>query len=188
MPDVRLQRDEVMALLEELGAELAARGIDSPVQIIVFGGVYMLMQIGNRLSTHDVDIVPLATGTDPRQEEKRRKIFRQASNAVASRHGLPRNWINDDGALFVEEIIQKGELVHWKTFQMLEIWLPELACMLALKLTAFRPLQDLDDTLHLCQALNVTTAEEAQAILDRYVPASWQQENLVDETLMDLFG
>ncbi|GLV55126.1 hypothetical protein KDH_19730 [Dictyobacter sp. S3.2.2.5] len=188
MPEVRLQRDEVMALLEELGAELAARGIESPVQIIVFGGVYMLMQIGNRPSTHDVDIVPLAASTDPRQEDRRRKIFRQASNAVASRHGLPRNWINDDGALFVEEIIQKGELVHWKTFQMLEIWLPELACMLALKLTAFRPLQDLDDTLHLCQALNVTTAEEAQAILDRYVPASWQQENLVDETLMDLFG
>jgi hypothetical protein len=54
-----LQVDDLVAALEALGSELEARNIDEPMQILLVGGACLLLTIGNRAYTEDIDIFPL---------------------------------------------------------------------------------------------------------------------------------
>jgi len=49
----------------------------------------------------------------------------------------------------------------------MDIYLPQADCMLALKLLSGRP-RDEEDIAALCQQLNISTREQAQALVDRY--------------------
>lgn len=60
MPEVRLQRDEVMVLLEELGNELADRGIRE------YAGMNMVLTFTDELHTIKNIYLGIAQGDDPR--------------------------------------------------------------------------------------------------------------------------
>lgn len=71
--------------------------------------------------------------------------------------------------------------------QDIETYLAERGYILALKLLAGRQ-KDSDDILALCHQLNIQTREQAQELLDRYVPDKhFQQLSHVDDTLDDVF-
>jgi hypothetical protein len=75
----------------------------------------------------------------------------------------------------------------WQRYGKLSIYVPAQECILALKLMVFRE-KDRNDITALLQALHVTTREQAQAIVDRFIPDKrWQEEYLLDTTLDELF-
>ncbi|HVB25833.1 MAG TPA: hypothetical protein VNG51_28100 [Ktedonobacteraceae bacterium] len=81
--------------------------------------------------------------------------------------------------------VPKGTL--WRSFGMLEVCLPPNEYILALKLLAGRQ-KDRDDIYALCQLEKVVTRQQAQLLVDRYIPNKQiQQMNSLDDTLTDFF-
>ena len=152
------------------------------MRIVVLGGVYMLFFLGNRASTHDIDIVPLDF-PDSMQPNQETKIFRSAVNAVAKTYRLKRDWMNDVAAAFIPEL---GTVTLWRPYANLHIYVPEAEYILALKLLSGRK-KDAEDIAALCEQLGVHTRDHAQMLVDRYADQRWQQECLLDTTLDALF-
>ncbi len=107
--------------------------------------------------------------------------------AVASNRQLPTAWLNDviGDALRNNGPVPEGTL--WRTYGMLEIYVPPKEYMLALKLLAGRP-RDIADIQALSQQLAITSREQTQQVVDRYIPdQTLQLLNHLDLTLHQLF-
>lgn len=183
-----MERQEVELYLQELGDELERRGFQEPVRIMIVGGVYMLVMVGNRESTQDIDVVlmdlPDTTNRDTATKET--KLFQTAVRAVARRLKIKQHWLNDDAALFVRGFAPEPQARHWKTFGKLSVYLPSKACILALKLISFRE-KDRSDVEALSQQLGVRTRDEAQALVDTFIAKRWQEEYFLEDTLDEIF-
>ena len=102
-------------------------------------------------------------------------------------HALPGNWLNDLIGDFLRGTGTAPEGTLWRTFALLEVYIPPSEYILALKLFAGRP-KDRDDSIILCQQLQIRTRAQAQRLVDRYIPdTQLQLLNHLDETLDDLF-
>jgi hypothetical protein len=117
---------------------------------------------------------------------KETKQFLKAVRAVADKMNVPRAWMNDDAAMFVRDMVQASPLHHWARYNKLDVYLPSKEYILANKLLSFRE-KDKQDVQALCTHLDVFTQEQAQAILDQYAPRAWQEENMVEIALWQLF-
>jgi hypothetical protein len=157
-----MERQDIEQLLQELGDELEHKRVKDPVQVMITGGAYMVLTVQNRQFTEDIDFFPLnfELSTDP---SKQTKAFTML------------------GELGPDPVFQL-----WATFKKLQVYLPQLNYILALKLFAGRQ-KDMDDIQALCQQLGITTRSQAQAILDAYVYPRWQQEYRVALTVKQLF-
>lgn len=176
---------DIEGYLAELGQELQNAGITQPVRLLMVGGAYMLTQVGNRPSTKDIDVL-LEDIPDP-SASPLYLPFQQAVRAVAVRHGLAANWLNDviGDALRNYGPTPTGTL--WRVYGPLEVSIPERAYILALKLLAHRA-QDEADIRILCQNLGIGTRDEARRILDTYVTDdAIKQLSDVDTALDQLF-
>jgi hypothetical protein len=180
-----LQPGEIDSLLQELGNELIQRGFSS-VQIMITGGAYMLLAVGSRPTTTDIDFFPLnfVDSSNPNQETR---LVLQAIKAVAGRNNLKQDWANDAvcGILgwMAEGISQP---VFWRKYGALEIFMPPEDFVLATKIFGFRD-KDLNDVMALCSRLQVRTRAQAQAIVDRYVDRATQWEYNTHVALGELF-
>ncbi|HLG60726.1 MAG TPA: hypothetical protein VKY19_02265 [Ktedonosporobacter sp.] len=174
-----LNRHDITSLLQELGAELEKK-FSEPVQVMLIGGAYMILTLHNRQSTEDIDIYPLNI-PDSTRPDKQTKHFYAAIREIARRHGLPRKWLNDVSFSLLGGLSpQSMEL--WTTYGMLQIFWPPRDFILALKLFADRR-KDRPDIEALLHDLDITTREQAQAILDRYIESRFQREYRVHLTL-----
>ena len=77
-----LGREEIRALLDDLSAELAARG--ARAELFLVGGAALAVAYDATRATRDLDAVFVPTG-----------IVRQAAAAVAEHRGLTEDWLND---------------------------------------------------------------------------------------------
>jgi hypothetical protein len=153
------------------------------MRILLVGGAFMLTQIHNRASTNDV----LLKGEDHSPNSPHYMNFRAAIRAVARKNTLPGNWLNDIMGDFLRDTGTAPDGTLWRTYSMLEVYIPPSHYVLALKLFAGRP-KDRDDISSLCQQLQIRTREQAQQLVDRYIPNKQvQQLNHVDETLDEMF-
>lgn len=177
-----MESDEVETYFQALDEELGKRKIQKPVRLAVVGGIYMMYFLKNRVSTKDVDVIPLDF-PDTTEPSEATKVFRSAVNAVAKRYQIRRDWMNDVVAAFTQEL---GTLNVWRTYANMEIYVPNAECILVLKLLAGRD-KDEDDILALCEKLDIQTREQAQGLVDRYADKSWQMECVLDKTLDALF-
>jgi len=177
-----VESQEIETLFRALDEELAGRELKKPVRLVVVGGVYMMFFLHNRVSTKDVDVVPLDF-PDTMNPNHETKIFRSAVNAVAKKYHLQRDWMNDVAAAFTPEI---KDVLLWREYVNLHIYVPQAEFILALKLLAGRT-KDADDITTLCESLAIQTREQAQALVDRYADRRWQQECMLDVTLDALF-
>jgi hypothetical protein len=181
-----MHAQDIETYLAELGQELQNLGIQHPIRILLVGGAFMLTQIQNRASTNDVDVL-LKDGEDS-TTSPRYQTFRAAVRAVARKNTLPSNWLNDIMGDFLRDSGTAPDGTLWRTYTMLEVYIPPSAYILALKIFAGRP-KDRDDIDSLCQQLQIRTREQAQQIVDRYIPNKQvQQLNQLDETLDELFS
>jgi hypothetical protein len=181
-----MEGQEIEIYFQHLGDELEQRGFTEPVRIMVVGGAFMLLAVKSRKSTEDVDVVlmDIPDSTNPTSQTK---AFQAAVRGVASKHKLKRKWLNDDVAYFIRDMAPNPEPLLWRKFKNLHVYLPPQEYILALKLMVYR-LKDMNDIEALCKELNVTTREQAQAIVDHFVlDRRWQEEYMLEDTLDELF-
>ncbi len=79
---VGLGREDIRALLDDLSAELAARG--ARAEIFLVGGAALAVAYDATRATRDLDAVFIPAD-----------VVRQAAVAVAERQGLAEDWLND---------------------------------------------------------------------------------------------
>src|ERR1700680_581531 len=77
-----LGREDIRALLDDLSAELAARG--ARAELFLVGGAALAVAYDAMRATRDLDAVFVPTD-----------VVRQAARAVAEHRGLAEDWLND---------------------------------------------------------------------------------------------
>ena len=77
-----LVREDIRALLDDLSAELAARG--ARAKLFLVGGAALAVAYDATRATRDLDAVFIPTG-----------IVRQVAAAAAEHRGLTEDWLND---------------------------------------------------------------------------------------------
>jgi hypothetical protein len=81
--------------------------------------------------------------------------------------------------------VPEGNL--WRTYGVLEVFFPPIGYILALKLLGYRD-KDKEDIEALCQILQIQTLQQAQALVDQYVPNKAAQDVFgLEQTLDELF-
>ncbi len=147
---------DIQRYLQMLGAELQQRGVTG--EIVLVGGAVMLLVIGNRPTTKDIDAY-FATNA---QE------IRTAAQIIAQREHLPPNWLNDGVKGF---FYTQPPTTLWLDYPGLRVYTAAPEYVLAMKAIAGRP-EDIADIQALAAHLGMTQAQEVLAIISRYVPAS----------------
>jgi hypothetical protein len=145
----------------------------------------MVTQIGNRSATKDVDALfpdipdPGASPLYP--------ALQASVRAVAARRALPANWINDVIADALRNYGPVPQGTVWRSYESLDVMVPEIEYMLALKILAGRPV-DVMDAQDLCQRAGIVTRDQARRILDRYITDDGLKRTQgVDATLAQLY-
>jgi len=181
-----MQATDIEKYLALLGQELANLGMQEPVRVLMIGGAYMLLLAKSPRSTDDVDILWL-------EEEGalQRAIdgLRDGVQIVADKNALEPDWFNYMTHLLMFDlvIIPRGKL--WRRYGPLHIYVPPKEYILALKILAGRE-KDIEDCEVLLQQIKITTREQAQKLLDRYILPITQQQNAseIEKSLKELFG
>lgn len=191
---VPLNGNDIQALLEALGAELAKR-FDEPLEILVIGGACLILTEGNRATTTDVDVLPLNTSPwssvleySPGPVEK---AVVDAIKVVARKKKLGSDWINDDtnflhGGLDGHVQVRRSDCRLWGVYGQLHVYMPPLSYMLACKVFAGRK-KDRDDTWYLIERLGIQTRAELQSVVDRHIPREYQREYQLHKTIEFFF-
>jgi predicted nucleotidyltransferase len=156
--DLRLSREDIEALLSELGSELAEQGARADVFLV--GGAAMALAYNLRRLTADVDAV-----FEPKA------VVYAAASRIAERHPqLPADWLND---------AVKGFLPGTDSNAVVALDLPGIRVtvasppyLLALKVLAARQDRDADDLRELARLCGVRTAREVLEIAERHVGES----------------
>lgn len=149
-----MERQEIVACLEELNDELASLGVVG--ELCLYGGAVMCVLYQARPSTKDVDAIFQPTSQ-----------MRQAAARVAERHDLRPDWLNDAVKGFV---VQHAQRVLFD-LPNLKVYVPEPDYLLAMKTLAARVEgTDPEDVRFLINLLDLRSAEEVFAVLERYYP------------------
>ncbi|MGB8346257.1 MAG: hypothetical protein WCD86_15340 [Ktedonobacteraceae bacterium] len=145
----------------------------------------MLTQVHNRATTNDIDI--LLKDVEDTANSQIYRIFKTAIRTIAARNRISSSWLNDVIGDFLRDIGTVPEGTLWRRYAMLEVYLPPSEYILALKLLAGRP-KDKNDIYVLCQREKIQTRQQAQKLVDRYIPnRQIQQMNHLDNTLNTFF-
>lgn len=136
-----LTRNEIISALKHLGNLAQAQG--KTIELLVVGGVaLMLGGHQGRLSTHDVDVVILAPSPA--------RWVRQLAYQVAEDKQLNEDWMNDAAKGFL--VGQSEPLILWKAPGIV-LMSPPTEQLLAMKLSAWRDDQDINDAHYLLRRL-----------------------------------
>jgi predicted nucleotidyltransferase len=150
-----VDRKTIESSLREVGADLLERGITG--DIVIVGGAFMTLVLRSRDATKDVDAY-----LDPRTAQ----AIREAAARVASRRGLPEDWLNDAVKGY---FASAPDTVRWAEYPGLRVDAVSPAYLFAMKAFAGRP-QDIEDLKALARHLGIETAREAIDIVTTYVP------------------
>lgn len=158
-PSRKLTGDDIRRLLELLDAELASEGVEGEIYLV--GGAVMCLVLDARPATRDVDAYFKPT-----------KLIREAAARVASRAGVPADWLNDAVKAFLSP---RGEFDRYLELPHLRVFVARPEYLLAMKCAAMRlgeEFRDLEDVRYLLRYLNVTSADAALEIVTRYFDES----------------
>ncbi len=169
MATFKLTKTDIRRLLELLDAELAAEDVQGELYLV--GGAVMCLALDAREATRDVDAF-----------FRPARLIREAAARVASRMGVPDSWLNDAVKGYLSP---RGEYDPYLEFEHLLVFVAQPAYLLAMKCVALRlgeEFHDLDDVRYLLRYLNVSTPEEALAIVLRY----FDEEHILPKTRLAL--
>jgi hypothetical protein len=165
----KLRKADIQRLFALLDAELAAQ--ETQGELYVVGGAVMCLALDARNSTRDVDALFRPT-----------RVVREAAARVASKAGLPDTWLNDAVKGFLSP---RGDFDPFLDLPHLKVFVARPEYLLAMKCASMRlgeEFHDLDDVRYLLRHLDVSTAEEALAIVRRY----FDEERLPPKTRLVL--
>jgi hypothetical protein len=151
----KLTRADIRRLFDLLDAEVGAEGAKGEIYLV--GGAVMCLALDARPATRDVDAFfrPAA-------------LIRRAATRVAIKAGVPDDWLNDAVKGFLSP---RGEFDSYLELHHLRIFVARPEYLLAMKCASMRlgeEFHDLDDVRYLLRYLNISTAEQALAIVTRY--------------------
>lgn len=150
-----LKRDEILALLAELDAELAKNDVVGEIGLC--GGAVMCLVFKARASTKDVDAIFAPTGE-----------IRKAAAKIAKRRGLAVDWLNDAAKTYF--VSDPPRIAVWEG-KSLRVWAPTAEYMLAMKAVAARfDGKDRQDVVFLLGHLGLNTVKDAFDVIERYYP------------------
>jgi hypothetical protein len=154
-PAASLSKEDIRRLFELLDAELA--GEDAQGELYRVGDAVICLTLGARESTRDVDAFFRPT-----------RLVREAARRVAAKTGVPDDWLNDAVKGFLSP---RGSFQPYLDLPNLEVFVARPEYLLAMKCAAVRlgeEFHDLDDLRFLLRYLDVSTVEEALAVVTRY--------------------
>jgi predicted nucleotidyltransferase len=172
MTDPLLDRETLQTAFARLAEELKRRRVRADVY--VFGGAAMILAYGVDRATRDVDAVFEPHGA-----------VIEAARDVATRHGLPSWWLNNQAAVYLSPLRDSGAAPVFD-HPHLRVAAASGEHLVAMKALAARA-QDLEDLRHLAARLGMSSAEEVFAIVTRVFP----EEQLPDRKRLlveDLFA
>jgi len=152
-----LIRAQILDLLHELNAELAARNVVGQVQLA--GGAVMCLVFRARDATRDVD-----AAFEPSS------VVLDAALAIAARRNLPDAWLNNAVKRYLSD---RGTFDSFLDLDHLRVFVADARYMLAMKTLAFRTgegYRDEEDVRYLLRHLDITRWADAEAILAAYYP------------------
>lgn len=149
-----LDGDQIRRLFEELSEELERRG--TRAEIFLVGGAAMALAYDARRATRDIDAV-----FQPKEE-----VY-SAAAAVAARHDLPDDWLNDGVKGFLPGDDPRARPVYESDALRVDVASPQY--LLAMKLLAARE-QDVDDIIVLYRLCGFTSAAEGLDLVESVYP------------------
>jgi len=152
---VRLTRADIRRLFELLNAELAVGETEGELYLV--GGAVMCLVMDARAATRDVDAFFRPT-----------QVVREAAARVADQAGVPRSWLKDGVKAFLSP---RGDFDPYLELSHVRVFVARPEYLLAMKCAAMRlgeEFQDLEDVRFLLRYLDITTPEEALAVVTRY--------------------
>lgn len=151
-----LDREQLVALLTELGAVLTENGAIG--ELFIVGGAAMALAYDARRLTTDVDAI-----FEPKS------IIYQAAATVAARHPeIDADWLNDAAKGFLPGSDPNPHVVL--EVPGLRVSVASTDYLLAMKVFASRIDRDDDDIRYLARQLGLTTAEEVLDVVARFYP------------------
>ncbi len=148
-----MNREDIGKYLRMLGQELQKKQVIG--EILLVGGAVMLLEVGNREVTKDIDAY-----FDPKYSS----AIREATMTIASREGLPGDWLNDGvKGFFYSQPPHK----RWAEYPGLRVYVATLDYILVMKVVAGRP-QDIEDAKALIQILQISDAQEVFDLIAKY--------------------
>ena len=167
-------RNSLLAAFDRIGAVASSNG--AMLDLVIYGGSALLLASNFRFATEDVDMAQI---DDQWPEWLRREV-----EAIARDNGWSADWLNDAVQFHLSPLADRqADHVEFGTFPRgsppgLRVAVPSLRYMLALKLKAMRindPIkgeQETTDIRNLLHAGEVTTIEQAIAIMAHFFPRS----------------
>src|SRR5271167_3935900 len=150
-----LGREDIRSLLDDLSAELAARG--ARAELFLVGGAALAVAYDATRATRDLDAVFVPTG-----------IVRQAAAAVAEHRGLTEDWLNDAVKGFLPGPDPDAQRFYSSDSLIVDVASPRY--LLAMKLFAARAEIDADDIILLYRQLGFTTVDEGRDLVEQAYP------------------
>ena len=150
-----LGREDIRALLDDLSAELAARG--ARAELFLVGGAALAVAYDATRATRDLDAVFIPTDT-----------VRQAAAAVAQHRGLTEDWLNDAVKGFLPGPDPDAQRFYSSDSLIVDVASPRY--LLAMKLFAARAEIDADDIILLYRQLGFTTVDEGLDLVEQAYP------------------
>ena len=182
-----MKAEDIENYLSQLGQELLKRGIQEPIHLLLIGGAYMLLLTNTARNTDDIDIFWLEEEEEGLQRALR--PLQESVIAVAEANQIDPNWLNYMTQLLMYDLVIVPEGNLWKTFGPLHIYAPPQEYILALKIFAGRD-KDIEDCKILLKQGEISSRQQAQLLLDRYILPDARQNNTetIARSLDILFG
>jgi hypothetical protein len=168
-------RDALLDAFDRLGRAAALAG--TKLQIAVYDGSALMLASNFRFATEDVDVSAL--------EHPLPGWLAVVVDEIAKENGWQKDWFNDAVVFHLSSLAdQARDHLEFGTFPRdgtspgLVVLVPSAEYLLALKLKAARVTDPIRgeterlDILNLMKVLGISTAEEAIAVLGRYLPVS----------------
>ena len=152
-----MDKTDIEKYLQMVGEVLHENGQN--LEITLLGGAVMLIEVGNREITYDIDTFFVSDFT----------AILKASIVVANHEHLPDGWLNTAAAGFTYNFIKQPERKLWRKFPGLEVYTASLEYVFVTKIMAARPKDD-DDIKALAKLLNISRRKDVLALVELYVP------------------
>lgn len=154
--DSLLTVERIHTLFRRLDVELKRREVVGELHVV--GGAVMCLVFDVRESTRDVDALMRPS-----------KALREAAAMVGADAGVSEDWLNDAVAAY---LTPTAEFDAFLDLPNLRVFVARPEYLLALKCASMRlgeEFHDLDDVRFLLRSLNITTAERALAVIEKYL-------------------
>ncbi|KJE77285.1 DUF6036 family nucleotidyltransferase [Ferrimicrobium acidiphilum] len=157
MPNEPLTRTDLIVVLHELADALDAAGIEA--QLYIVGGAAMVLGYSARDVTRDVDA-----------QYYPKNAINNVAAAIARRHHLPNDWLNDNAAMFISPVKDDEKRRLFLSKGSVTIQTASAEALLAMKIRASRPRMDNFDIAFLCEHLEITSIVQAVDLYETYYP------------------